>query len=331
MNTACASANFIRLTVAACAITAACAPLPHARMSPAQPPSPRERESARIYHEASCAAETGLWFPGLGQFCQHRVAEGVTLATLGAAELATGAGTLISTEDWSHPGVTVPLIAFQNTWIGGYGDALFVEQRSRRLLYVPQDTLPELAVAPFNPNVLSRLEVWLGLVGFLGAGLTLSAAVDGGFTTDHLGEDANLFGRRFEPGVGYPLAGATGLVLFTHVAIGEEILFRGMIQSELARRNGQTAGWIGSSLVFGVVHAPNALGLPHDQQARYLAIGVPFLTLAGGYLGLVYRGNDYSLAPPVAVHFWYDLLISAVGFALDPGDSPLSARVAVPF
>jgi membrane protease YdiL (CAAX protease family) len=325
------NAAFARLTVAACAINASCAPLPHARMSPAEAPSSRERESARIYHEASCAAETGLWFPGLGQICQHRVAEGVTLTSLGIAELATGAGTLIATEDWSHPGVTVPLIALQNTWIGGYGDALFVEQRSRRRLYVPQDTLSELALAPFNPNVFSKPEVWLGLVGLLGAGLTLSAAIEGGLTTDHLGNDANLFGRRFEPGVGYPLAGATGLALFTSVALGEEILFRGMIQSELARRNGETAGWIGGSLVFGVLHAPNALGLPHDQQARYLAIGVPFLTLTGSYLGLVYRGNDYSLAPSVAVHFWYDLLISAVGFALDPEDSPLSARVAVPF
>jgi membrane protease YdiL (CAAX protease family) len=320
-----------RLTVAACALTAACAPLPRARTAPTQPPMPRELEAARVYEEASCAAATGLWFPGLGQFCQHRVAEGATLTTLAVAEIATGAGTLIATEDWSHPGVAVPLLALQNTWIGGYGDALFVEQRSRRLLYVPQDTLGELAIAPFNPNVFSKLEVWLGLVGFLGAGLGLSAAVDGDFTTDHLGDDANLFGRRFEPAVGYPLAGATGMALFTHVAIGEEILFRGMIQSEFARRNGETAGWIGQSLVFGVLHAPNALLLPHDQQARYLAMGVPFLTLAGGYLGLIYRGNDYSLAPPVALHFWYDLLLSAVGFALDPGDSPLSARVAVPF
>ncbi len=331
MRTTFASAPSLRLTVAACAITTACAPLPHARTSPAAPPSPRELESARVYHEASCAAETGLWFPGLGQFCQHRVAEGVTLTSLGVAELATGAGALIATEDWSHPGVTVPLIAFQNTWIAGYGDALFVEQRSRRRLFVPQDTLSELALAPFNPNVFSKLEVWLGLVGLLGAGLTLSAGVEGGFTTDHLGDDANLFGRRFSPGAGYPLAGATGVALFTSVALGEEILFRGMVQSELARRNGETAGWIGSSLVFGVLHAPNALALPHDEQARYLALGVPFLTLTGGYLGLVYRGNDYSLAPSVAVHFWYDLLISAVGFALDPEDSPLSARVAVPF
>src|SRR6185295_14309547 len=265
------------------------------------------------------------------QLCQHRVAEGATLMSLGVAELATGVGALVQTEDLSHPAVLLPLTALQNTWIGGYGDALFVEQRARRVLYVPQDTLGELAIAPFNITVLSKLEVWLGVLGTLGTGLGLSVAVEGGVTTDNLGDDANLFGRRFSPGVGYPLAGATALGLFTHIAIGEEILFRGMVQSEMARRNGETAGWIGGSLVFGALHAPNALALPHEQQARYLAIGVPFLTLSGAYLGLVYRFNDYSLAPPVAIHFWYDLLVSAVGFALDPEDSLLSARVTVPF
>jgi hypothetical protein len=57
----------------------------------------------------------------------------------------------------------------------------------------------------------------------------------------------------------------------------------------------------------------------------------PRIPAAGGYLGLVYRWHDYSLAPPVALHFWYDFLLSAIGFALDPQDSILSARVSVPF
>jgi len=317
--------------VLACTVTLACVPLPRARTSAAEPPAPRALESARVYHEANCAAETGLWFPGLGQFCQHRAAEGAVLTTLGIAELSSGVAALVETKDFSHPAVFVPLTALQNTWIAGYGNALFVEQRARRLVYVPQDTLSELAIAPFNPNVLSKPEVWLGVLGSLAAGLALSIAVEDGITTDNVGDDANLFGRNFSPGVGYPLAGATALGLFTHVAIGEETLFRGMIQSEMSRRNGELAGWIGSSLVFGVLHAPNALTLPHDQQARYLAIGVPYLTLTGSYLGLVYRMNDYTLAPPVAVHFWYDFLLSAIGFALDPQDSILSARVAVPF
>ena len=321
-----------RAAVGACALLLGCGPsIPPARTSAADPPTPREVESARVYRDAGCAASTGLWFPGLGQLCQHRVAEGVTLTTLGVAEAATAAVAASETEELSHPAVLVPLTALQNTWLGGYGDALFVEQRARRQLYVPHDTLGELAIAPFNPRVLSQLDVWLGTLGMLGAGLALSAAIDDSITTDHVGDDADLFGRRFSPGVGYPLAGATGAALFTHVAIGEEVLFRGMIQSEMARRNGETAGWIGSSLVFGVAHAPNALAIEQEHQERFFLYGVPFLTLAGGYLGLVYRSHDYSLAPPVAVHFWYDMLLSAIGFALDPQDSLLSARVAVPF
>ena len=36
------------------------------------------------------------------------------------------------------------------------------------------------------------------------------------------------------------------------------------------------------------------------------------------------RWSGYSLAPSVAIHFWYDFLIEAYGFAMDPKHSPLA-------
>ncbi|MBK8996424.1 MAG: CPBP family intramembrane metalloprotease [Myxococcales bacterium] len=317
------------------ALTACGPPMRPARTSESQAPSERELEAADRVRDADCGPSASLVFPGVAQLCQGRTAEGLTMTGLGAAELGTGLAVGLSRDEgfdgFSHPGAAVPLIAFQNTYAYSYADALFQEQLAARLLYVPEDTPAELLVAPFNKNVMGHTDVWAGTLVMLAAGIGLSAVVDEELGTRHLGEDANLFGRRFPPASGYPLAAGVGAGLFSHVAIGEEALFRGVLLSHMAREAGPTAGWVGSSVVFGVAHAPNALALPHEEQLPYLALGVPFITVLGSYLGLTYQWHDYSLAAPVAIHFWYDFLLSATFFALDPARSPLAASVRVPF
>lgn len=324
-----------RVALLAFALAACGPPMRPARTSPEQLPSEREIESAVRVSDADCGPGMSLLFPGIAQMCQGRTAEGVTMTALGAAELGTGVAVGLSREEgldgFSHPGAAVPLLAFQNLWIASYADAVFEEQRAAQMLYVPEDTPGELALAPFNGNVLGHTDVWLGTAVTLALGIGASALVDETLTTEHLGDDANLFGRTFAPGVGYPLAGGVGAGLFSHVAVGEESLFRGLLQSHMSRETDPTSGWVGASVVFGVAHAPNAFALPAREQGKYLAFGVPFITVLGSYLGLSYRFHDYSLAAPVAIHFWYDFLLSATFFALDPRHSPLAASIAVPF
>ena len=119
--------------------------------------------------------------------------------------------------------------------------------------------------------------------------------------------------------------------LFEHVAIAEEALFRGLAQSSFARSGGETRGWVIASLLFGAAHSFNAFTLEGSERTDYLKYAVPYITVVGSYLGLSYRWNDYSLAPPVAIHFWYDFLLTATFFAMDPQRSPISARVTIPF
>ncbi|MBK7584942.1 MAG: CPBP family intramembrane metalloprotease [Myxococcales bacterium] len=317
------------------ALTACGPPMRPARTHHDQAPSEREESASQSVEDADCGSAMSLVFPGVAQLCQGRTAEGATLVTLGAAELGTGVAVGLSRkrgfDGFSHPAAAVPLVAFQNVYAYAYADALFQEQLARRLLYVPEDTPGELLLAPFNKNVVGHIDVWLGTLVTLALGVTFSAIVDEQLTTDHLGEDTNLFGRRFPPQTGYPLVGGIGAGLFSHVAIGEESLFRGVLLSQMARESGPTAGLVGSSVVFGAAHAPNALALPHEQQLPYLLFGVPFIGVLGSYLGVSYQAHDYSLAAPVAIHFWYDFLLSATFFALDPQHSPLAASVAVPF
>jgi membrane protease YdiL (CAAX protease family) len=210
-------------------------------------------------------------------------------------------------------------------------DLAMENQRAARLRFVPQESLGDLVRAPFSGEVLSRPSVWAGIVGSLAAGILVSAVVDGGIGTQNAGKRPVFFGHDVNSALGYPLAAAIGVGLFEHVAIAEESTFRGLIQSGASRAYGETEGWAIGSLSFGLLHATNALFIDPSQRARYLAVGVPFITVLGSYLGLAYRWNGYSLAPSVAIHFWYDLLIETFAFVTDPKNSPLALSFGMPF
>jgi len=322
-----------RLVALALLLFAACSrPIQHARTEHFQPTFPAEARARERVQHAACSERWGLLFPGLGHLCQRDLKHGIPLLAAGAAELGTTIAVATTEADGiSHPGAALPAIAFQDLWVYGVAEPMLRRQLAVEALYTPQDSAGDLLAAPYNLQVLKRPEVWAGLAGTLALGIGVSMLVDETGSTDHLGEDPNLFGKTVDRRVGYPLAFATGTGLFLHVAVAEEVVFRGAVQSAIARRSGETVGWLEASLLFGAVHSFNLVAIPDEQRTRYLLVGVPFITAIGGYLGWVYRKNDYSLAPSVALHFWYDLLLSATFFAMDPQRSPISAQLAFPF
>ncbi len=306
-------------------------PLPRARLGAAEPPSTRELASARRIAEKRCPAGLGWLYPGLGHVCLRETEEGAALAAVAtgdAAALIAGAAT--DQESLTFVAGT----ALQNAYLTGVVDVGLEQQRARRARFVPQDRLGELALAPFHPGVLARPEVLGGIIGTAALGITVFALVPPTgprpVETD-FGAPPRVFGREVSQGAGFAIAGATYTGLFTQVAVGEELVFRGFAQSAIARACGERCGWALGSLLFAAAHAPNALTYETDEaRARYLAIGLPTLMLVSQYLGLVYWKDGYSLQPPVAIHFWYDLILSMAGFAADPTDTPISARVTLP-
>jgi membrane protease YdiL (CAAX protease family) len=75
--------------------------------------------------------------------------------------------------------------------------------------------------------------------------------------------------------------------------VGEELLFRGVMQTALARWSGSTAVGVGlASLAFGAVHA---------VSLTYLVLA----GLIGVYLGWLFLATD-NLAPPILAHAIYD-------------------------
>ena len=300
-----------------------------ARLAKDAPPSEREREARERVLSSSCGVGSGILLPGYVQLCRGRTGDGMLLAGLGVAELGAGiaAG---AASGFGSAAAGVPLLAFGDLLTGSVMDAILESQRAAALRFVPQESLGELIRAPFARDVLAEPMVWGGILGSLAAGIAVSRLIDGPPDTSGFGHRPVLFGHELNSAVGYPLAAAIGTTLFEHVAIAEETTFRGVLQSGWARSHGEDRGWIYGSIAFGAVHATNVFFIDPPQRLKYLAIGVPFITVLGSYLGLAYRWSGYSLAPPIALHFWYDLLLEAYGFALDPKHSPLALTFSFP-
>lgn len=302
-------------------------PLAHARLSEAEAPSPREDAAALRAKSERCPVMLGGLFPGLGHYCQRRDEEAVAVATVGVVDVTATAIAFVEEQPAAEK---TSLIVLQDAWAYGAVDPILEQQRAARARYVPQDTLGELAVAPFNGRVLARPEVSGGIVVTSAVAFGLAMLVDRP-GPGHPDAQPFVFGRPVARPLAYPLAGATFAAQFTHVAIAEETLFRGYLQSTLARACGQSCGWALGSYLFGGFHALNVFAIDDPKlRGRYLGLVVPYLVIVGQYFGGVYWMNRYSLATTVATHFWYDLLLSAADFVYDPQRSTISASVSLP-
>jgi len=77
--------------------------------------------------------------------------------------------------------------------------------------------------------------------------------------------------------------------------VGEEMLFRGVLQAALSELFGPIAGWLVASAIFGLVHFISPL----------YAV---FATLMGLYLGLLWSWSG-NLLVPIATHGLYDFVV----------------------
>jgi membrane protease YdiL (CAAX protease family) len=315
------------LLAAACA-SVGCAPqIVTARTSVDEPERPRERDARERLATRRCALGWTWAFPGIGQLCANETAEGVALASLAAAEGAAAITAAATKEQATQSVVSTTL---PDLWAVSIAKSYLDDDVAHHKLYAPEDSLGELVVAPFNPRVLKRPEVWAGLAVELAAGVIVSRILNGR-SPYHFGDSPRVFGAGAPSGVAYPAAGAAFAFEFEHVALAEELVFRGLVQSTLARQCGEACGWALGAFIFGGFHATNAISIDDPRtRARYLAVGVPYLVLTGQYLGAVYWKENYSLTGSVAAHFWYDTLLSMIFYAADPRHSSVSGSMTFP-
>jgi membrane protease YdiL (CAAX protease family) len=159
---------------------------------------------------------------------------------------------------------------------------------------MPRDSFKSLSAAPFQWSVLKKPEVWGGFLG----------AITVGVTTAYFAypQEASM---RIKTEYVEPLSALP-------IAIAEESLFRGFLQTSLLDSMPAWGAITLSSLAFGAAHIPNALLMERPDRWRYYAFSIPFITSLGGYMGWVAYKNR-SLKESVAFHTWYDFTLMAAG------------------
>jgi membrane protease YdiL (CAAX protease family) len=221
----------------------------------------------------------------------------------------------------------------QNLWFysifDAYRDARVARGDEGYRIHITHESLDELFVAPFNPSVLKSPWVWAGVPAMLALGIGVSYVAERGGSTDPAPptifdvDKVNFMGKNFSRGAGYALGSGFFAALFSSVGVGEESLFRGVIQTELEERWG-LPGIAVASAIFGAIHITNF------KDGRTIAIAIPTLSVLGGVLGMAYHSTGHKLATSVAMHFWYDTLLSMAAFAFDPTNQPFVVNYARP-
>lgn len=165
---------------------------------------------------------------------------------------------------------------------------------------LPREKYVNLAAAPFKWSVIKKPEVWGGVLGSLAVASTVVYfAYSDTEGSVHMDSSPT---RTIEPLSALP------------IAIGEEALFRGLLQTSLSNHMPAWGAITLSSCAFGAAHIPNAWALEPSDRWRYYTYSIPLITGLGAYMGWLTHKN-HSLNESVAVHAWYDFTLMALDAA----------------
>jgi len=295
------------------------------------------------------AAAYSTLCPGCGYFYLHRKVRAATylgsasamvLLALHVEEDNPTTPNGLRLQDHDDPLDQLTVAAVQNLWFYGifaaYRDARVARADLGYRYPVAKEQMADLLAAPFNPRVLKSPWVWAGVPALLGAGVLLTRLVSptvfgAGSRSLTDGKGVNFFGYHYGTAGGVALGETYDAGLYLPVAVGEESLFRGVIQAGLSETSlGLWGGWAAASAIFGGAHVFNYLDGSRDEFRR-AGYAVPYLMATGGYLGMVFIKSDFSLLGNTAVHFWYDFLLGTISFIADPEHQPWVVQFGMPF
>jgi len=195
----------------------------------------------------------------------------------------------------------VPMIDLFSTY-----RTLHLETSAMNKVQMDGTSIPNLLLSPFKPKYLTNPWVFLPTLS-LGVGNYFGSASNKPLSS---ARDVTLFNSAYTPAQAALLYMSIDAFNYVLVAAGEEMMFRGIIQTQLTEFINPTAAIVISSLLFGAFHIPNN-GLAN-------AIGP---TLYGLYAGYRYQHNGYDLGEVIALHFWIDWLQDSAGFLQNPQKS----------
>ena len=194
---------------------------------------------------------------------------------------------------------------------------------------LPDESVMDLAKAPFDPSIIAKPDFFLPFIFHFGALFLLQHSIfpDSGATSSdqRVGAGVRIYGKDLPSSIGYPLGEAGLWLSCTAVSMGEEALFRGYLQSELEEKFGKRLGWLTASALFGALHFPNGTTTKERIAASLSAF------TGGLVLGYFYQKEGYSLRKPIAYHTWWNFSLSTINFLQNPKDSIISGNIAFRF
>ena len=123
-----------------------------------------------------------------------------------------------------------------------------------------------------------------------------------------------------------PIYGTLSLALSWGAGISEEYLFRNGIMPLWDYEYGQSKGLVYSSLFFGSLHFSNVL-FSNNPDYKAALLQVAETSIAGYFLGRDVQNRDYRIGPAVAAHTWYDFILMAGSFLVDPKNNVFGVNV----
>lgn len=166
-----------------------------------------------------------------------------------------------------------------------------------------------LALSPFQFQYFSDLDF---LLPILGASVFGSSLLNKNSNPNLLDcKSVMWFGKERKP---FKFALANSLYrwfVFTSIAVMEEVVFRGIIQTELSEFVNPDFGLAASSILFGLAHYKAGKDWIYSLRA----------TAAGFYIGWQYQKYDYDLCRVIALHFYIDFTPGFIDTFLNPVQS----------
>ncbi len=289
--------------------------------------SPRaaSAESARIDDQPLRSALLLALIPGGGHFYLGESEAGATYAGTILPLIGGGVWLDRSNDRLGRDEInTLGLLALKEWEL-----SLFTTYRSARRLQgydlesigIDDAPVKDLFLSPFRRESYS--DPMVAFAALLGAA---SAAYESRHSRRALGDirRVGILGIDAGRDSGAALYGIDAFGISLAAGVGEEALWRGLIQNEMEGRLGARGGLLSTATLFGTAHLVNLQG---EIDARGALVG----TIGGLYLGGLYQRAEHRLAGPIAAHFWFNFAAMLTSFALDPKDNPLGVEVSFGF
>ena len=174
-------------------------------------------------------------------------------------------------------------------------------------------SIASLAMSPFKWRYIKNPWVYTPLVIAGGLSFLLSSSENPSLSD---AQEIVMLGNQYSPNQVLLLYSAIAIYKYVLTATGEEMYWRGIMQTELTERLHPRVALVVSSLLFGAWHIPNN-GLGSSIGA----------TVAGGYLGYRYKSNGYDLGEVIATHFWINVVGNVVEFMKDPSGNSFVYKI----